>query len=96
MALPGFNAETSLYETTAPYHLKASSVQAEGITFQLLSLPITHPAYRCGPCYYDANGQCARDCGYCVLFPSVACYHWHEHCPCETEFGCPIGFCNLY
>jgi hypothetical protein len=96
VALPGFNAETSLYKTGAHYRSMRRSVRSDGITIQQLSFPITRPAYTCGPCYYDENGQCARDCGYCVVFPSVVCYHWHEHCPCETEFGCPIGPCNLY
>jgi len=95
MSFPGFNAQSSLYKSRVHYRLAGALVPAEGVTCQLLVVN-PHPFYRCGPCYYDENGQCARDCGYCVLFPSVQCYHWHEHCPCETVFGCPIGPCNLY
>jgi hypothetical protein len=89
MILPGFSAETSLYKTGIPYRLMEASSRANGVTFQQIS----HPAYRCGPCYTDINGQCKHDCGYCVLFSTVQCYHWTEECPCidPTVYGdgCP-------
>jgi hypothetical protein len=94
MTLPGFNAETSLHRTSIHYRSMGALVQADGVTFERTSITI-HPFKACGPCYYGFNG-CSRDCGFCVLFPYVHCYHWTEHCPCETEFGCPIGPCNRY
>ena len=39
MALPGFNAATSLYKTSVHYRLMGASVQANGVVPQL-----------CGPC----------------------------------------------
>jgi hypothetical protein len=89
MTIPGFNAETSLYKTSVHYRLTGASVQADGVTPSQVSFPI-RPFGSCGPCYRDISGNCSRDCGGCILFPTVSCYHWTE--PCNPS-ACPPPCC---
>lgn len=99
MTLPGFNAETSLYETRAHYRSTGASVQTNGIMLQKLQIP----SGTCGPCLYDFNLGCARNCTSCIFGPCInytepcsSCVIPSEgvggDCPCETFGGlciCP-------
>jgi hypothetical protein len=80
MALPGFNAETSLYKTSVHYRLMGASAQSDGITFQQFHLRIGN----CGPCNWEPNLSggwvCVRHCGFCIL--GGGCSHFTE--PCDT------------
>lgn len=91
MALPGFNAETSLYKTSVHYRLTAASVRADGVTIQQISRPLN---YCNGPCFWDENGRCSQGCGYCGPFPPFQCHYWTQPCPCVTAEGdCPQAPC---
>lgn len=80
MALPGFNAETSLYKTSVHYRLTGAFVQPHGVMPQQAL---------CSSCHCGANAQCVRDCRICeAVFPGgiVHCYNFTE--PCDVS-ACP-------
>ena len=107
MTLPGFNAETSLYKTSAHYRLMGASMQADGVVPQQAL---------CGWCHWDVTGSCLRNCRICyAVFPGgiVHCYSFIEPCNpsvcpsctdlknmCIAEGGTPfdcsglVGGCN--
>src|SRR5574337_540610 len=78
MALPGFNAELSLYRSAVLYRLKGSAVQAGGIMTQ---------SFSCSRCYWDAStGRCLRSC--------TSCPEGVEPDGCSTTIGyCPASEC---
>ena len=81
MALPGFNAATSLYKTSFHYRLMGASVQANGVVPQL-----------CGPCFLDNTGACVQDCTFtfCVPFGRFGhrCFTYTLTEPCNPS-ACP-------
>jgi hypothetical protein len=62
MAMPGFNAETSLYRSRVSYNLRRASVGANGVMPQQFGFgPAGHIV--CGMCQSDrATGLCAMSC----------------------------------
>jgi hypothetical protein len=71
MALPGFNAEMSLYKTSVHYRLMDASVQADGVMLQQVGLPGQVFTVYCDPCSPDgtgtcADGACVQNCFFCV------------------------------
>ena len=81
MALPGFNAATSLYKTSFHYRLMGASVQANGIVPQL-----------CGPCFLDNTGACVQDCTFTFCVPlgrfGRRCFTYTLTEPCNPS-ACP-------
>jgi len=64
MTLPGFSAETSLYETRAHYRSTRALVQADGVMLQQLHIP--PPS--CGPCVWDdTQRKCVSYCMSCFF-----------------------------
>jgi hypothetical protein len=85
MTLPGFSAETSLYETRVNYRSTGASVQADGVMLQQLHGQLHGPPGICGPCVYDnQRGYCVRQC-------TVFGYRHTATCNCPTEG--PTGDC---
>jgi len=90
MTLPGFNAETSLYQTTVHYRLKGTSAQADGIMPQLVPF--------CGPCFRNAAGACVRNCTFCEPFPPH-CFIVTEPCSasaCQDDCTIECPQCNRF
>jgi hypothetical protein len=104
MALPGFNAETSLYKTSVHYRLAGALVQPHGVMPQQAL---------CSLCHCGANAQCVSDCRICeAVFPggTVHCYNFTEPCNssachpdcctearnlCLAEVGCLTDCSNM-
>ena len=102
MALPGFNAETSLYKTSLHYRLMGASVHADGVRFQQFLVPRRLPVFiplprNLGVC--DPNGWYSCDDAWntCQIYggeaggdPSKCCAWWDAHCA-PMNSGIPVG-----
>ena len=65
MTLPGFSAETSLYQTTVHYRLTGASGQADGIVLQQLVFDPCRCRHRCCPtgvCHPGIERSCFLEC----------------------------------
>jgi hypothetical protein len=72
MALPGFNAETSLYRTSVDYHRShGTAVRLAGVVPQLVDPVGTH----CLPC----NRFGLQFCVNCFIEPG-RCFSWSQKC----------------
>jgi len=88
MPLPGFNAERSLYKTSAHYYLMRPFIQTAGVIPQQFPLPVV-----CGPCEYvnRITGECAQTCSGLRCFPGGP---WGITCIRETyTVPCPPYIC---
>jgi hypothetical protein len=70
MTLPGFNAETALYKTSADYRSRVTAVGLAGVVPQLDPRG-TH----CGPCIF--GWQSCYNC----LIEGGRCFSWTQRCP---------------